>query len=377
MMHELAVQFVKEGQEVTVLAPGKRELSTKEGNLRVIRYNAGRIKNTSKLRRAVNESLLWIRALPIYFFDLRKDRHDLIIYYSPTIFFGPIVHILKRSWNCPAYLILRDIFPQWAIDQKILKKNSLITTYFKCFEKINYAAADIIALQSPKNLEWFGAHFSTNKKLSVLYNWTNVLERDHLLADMNKYRKKLNLEGKVVFFYGGNMGKAQDMMNLIRLAKNMLQKTNVHFVFVGLGDEVDLVKKAIIDYRLTNTTYMGTVDQSEYLLLLREFDVGLFSLHKSHASHNFPGKLLGYMQNRMPILGSVNPGNDVKELINQYGAGHIAINGQDDELASYAHKLSNDPALREKMGDAASRLLKSHFSVEQSTKKILEEIKGY
>ncbi|MCB0371932.1 MAG: glycosyltransferase family 4 protein [Muricauda sp.] len=375
MMHELAMQFMKEGHEVTVMAPGKRELSTKEGNLRVIRYNAGRIKNTSKLRRAINESLLWVRALPIYFFDLRRDRHDMIIYYSPTIFFGPLVQLLKRTWKCPSYLILRDIFPQWAIDQKILKKKSLITSYFKLFEKINYAAADIIALQSPKNLEWFGTHFSTNKKLSVLYNWTNVLERDDLPEDSDKYRKKLKLEGKTVFFYGGNMGKAQDMMNLVRLAKNMVQNTNAHFIFVGLGDEVDLVKKAIIDYGLTNTTYLGAVDQSEYLLLLREFDVGLFSLHKSHESHNFPGKLLGYMQNGLPILGSVNPGNDVKELINSHSAGYISINGQDEELASYAQKLSNDPILRKKMGEAANQLLKSHFSVQHSTKKILEEIK--
>jgi glycosyltransferase involved in cell wall biosynthesis len=126
---------------------------------------------------------------------------------------------------------------------------------------------------------------------------------------------------------------------------------------------------------LTNTTYLGAVDQSEYLLLLREFDVGLFSLHKSHESHNFPGKLLGYMQNGLPILGSVNPGNDVKELINSHSAGYISINGQDEELASYAQKLSNDPILRKKMGEAANQLLKSHFSVQHSTKKILEEIK--
>jgi hypothetical protein len=52
----------------------------------------------------------------------RSHPCDLIAFYSPTIFFGPLVRRLKELWNCRSYMILRDIFPQWAVDAGALRK---------------------------------------------------------------------------------------------------------------------------------------------------------------------------------------------------------------------------------------------------------------
>ena len=41
------------------------------------------------------------------------------------------------------------------------------------------------------------------------------------------------------------MGHAQDMLNLLRLAKNMMICTQSHFLFVGAGDEVEIMKDFI------------------------------------------------------------------------------------------------------------------------------------
>ncbi|WP_299434132.1 glycosyltransferase family 4 protein [uncultured Aquimarina sp.] len=378
MMHELALQFITEGNEVTVITPGSSEQNNMQlnsiENLTVLRFNSGKIKNTSKIKRALNESFLSLRAYFALYSKLKGDKHDLIIYYSPTIFFGPLVTILKKKWKCTSYLILRDFFPQWAIDQKILKENSLITKYFRFFEKMNYNAADFIALQSPKNLALFSENVKSNRELSVLYNWTNDFKDDAQLIKKDYYRVKLKLENKVVFFYGGNMGKAQDMMNLVRLAKNMSVYDKAHFVFVGKGDEVELVKEAIIKYNLKNIDYLNAVDQETYQLMLSEFDIGLFSLHKLHSSHNFPGKLLGYMAHKIPVLGSINPGNDLKSIVEKANAGLISINGEDDQLMKNAIKMLNDVDFRSEMGENARELLKNDFSVENTTKKILQDI---
>lgn len=378
MMHELALQFIEEGNQVTVLTPGNPKKQYLEldaiKNLTVHRFYAGKIKNTSKLKRALNESFLSVRMYLGFYSKLKNNKQDLIVYYSPTIFFGPFVSKLKKKWECHSYLILRDFFPQWAIDQNILKEQSLITKYFRFFERINYKAADFIALQSPNNLKVFSKDVKTDKKLRVIYNWTNDFNKKPKTYKNNSYRSKLKLENKVVFFYGGNMGKAQDMMNLVRLAKNMSKHTGAHFLFVGMGDEVDLVKEAIIKYNLKNTDYLKPVNQDEYDKMLLEFDIGLFSLHKSHSSHNFPGKLLGYMTNKMPILGSINLGNDLQTIVQEAGAGLITINGEDKMLMDNALKLLNEEAFRLKMGASAEKLLKTKFSVENVTKQILHDI---
>ncbi len=92
---------------------------------------------------------------------------------------------------------------------------------------------------SQKNLEWFKETTEVVKPLEVLYNWAaNVPVK----AESN-YKEKLGLVGKTVYFYGGNIGHAQDMMNIVRLAINMREEEQAHFVLVGAGDEVKLLKK--------------------------------------------------------------------------------------------------------------------------------------
>ena len=180
------------------------------------------------------------------------------------------------------------------------------------------------------------------------------------------------LSKKTVYFYGGNIGHAQDMMNIVRLAINMRKEEKAHFVFVGAGDEVELVRKAMKQEGLNNMTLLPSVSQDEFRQMLAEFDVGLFTLHKDHITHNFPGKLLGYMVQELPILGSINQGNDLKEIVEEAGAGLITVNGEDEVLYTNALKLLHDEDYRKQMGVDARKLLESTFSVESAVRQILK-----
>ena len=62
MMHELAVQFVARGYTVTVITPAPSLLTRSEitvlDGVTVCRFKSGEIKNVSKVKRAINETLL-------------------------------------------------------------------------------------------------------------------------------------------------------------------------------------------------------------------------------------------------------------------------------------------------------------------------------
>lgn len=376
MMHELGVEFVKRGHEVTVITP-RTELEkccsvAELDGVKVCYFRSGAIKNVGKVQRAINETLLSYNAWKACKNYFKQDPHELIIYYSPSIFWGPLVKKLKKLWRAPSYLILRDFFPQWVIDNGMLRERSVITRYFRYFEKLSYQAADTIAIQSPKNLEWFEKTVQTGKHLDLLYNWA---ANEPVESNEGYYRKKYGLKDKVVFFYGGNIGHAQDMMNVVRLAKNLLDETQAHFVLVGKGDEVELVRAAIKENHLKNMTLLPPVSQQEFKLMLAEFDVGLFSLNKEHTTHNFPGKLLGYMVQGKPILGSINPDNDLKPVVESANAGFISVNGDDDVLKKHAIALLHDEMFRKQMGKDAKQLLHDFFSVESAADKILNNIK--
>ena len=80
------------------------------------------------------------------------------------------------------------------------------------------------------------------------------------------------------------------------------------------------------------------------------------------------------MVESLPILGSVNPGNDLIDVINDGEAGYAFINGEDDALAGAARLLFESSDLRETIGSKSNQLLHRFFSVESSADKILNSL---
>jgi glycosyltransferase involved in cell wall biosynthesis len=374
MMHELAIEFMHHGHEIVIITPGDNKQEnrlTKSviDDVEVWKFRNGSVKDVSRIKRAINETLMSFNAWLAIRHEVKNKPFAGVVYYSPSIFFGPLVKKLKRSCECRSYLILRDLFPQWVIDDGILREKSLITKYFRYFENINYKAADAIGLMSPKNLELFSKKQPELEHLHVLYNWAST-DSVQNINPKNSIRIKLGLEDKTIFFYGGNIGHAQDMANLLRLAQSLKEHENAHFLFVGQGDEVDLIKRLVIEWHLENVSILPSVSQSAFKDILFEVDIGLFSLAKAHTAHNFPGKLLGYMTQSIPILGSVNKGNDLLNAVNDAQAGCVFINGEDDALLNASKLLLNDKNERIVLGNNAKNLLVNCFAIESTVKTI-------
>ena len=319
MFHELAVELLNKGHQVVVITPqpeqGQSLVTSVLDGVEIWRFNSGKIKDIGKIKRAINETLLSFNAWRAIRKQMKPDSFDGVIYYSPSIFFGGLVSKIKKHCQCPAYLVLRDFFPQWAIDGGMIREGSLIEKYFRFFEKYSYEQADSIGVMSENNLKFFSEMTSNRYPTHILRNWASLepVVRNHQQCS---FRQQLGIENKTLFFYGGNIGHAQDMANLMRLAKKMQKYPEAHFLFVGQGDEVKLINDLARQWNLANFSYLPSVDQDTFKQLLQEIDVGLFSLASNHTAHNFPGKLLGYMLESKPILGSVNAGNDLLETIN-------------------------------------------------------------
>ena len=205
MMHELAKELLFQGHEVTVITPkscmDSSFQSEKLDGVAIWRFKSGPIKDVSKVTRAINESLLSFNAWRAITRRVKKDTFDGIVYYSPSIFFGPLIKKLKKRCNCKSYLILRDFFPQWAVDSGLISKGSLIERYFKFFETITYQNADMIGVTSHRNLEIFDKKTNHRYRTSILRNWASIEPPSVLGVDKN-LRQRLGLENEVIYFYG-------------------------------------------------------------------------------------------------------------------------------------------------------------------------------
>lgn len=366
MMHELALELLSRGYSPVVLTPDSGIQSNYKfeqlDGVDVLRFRNGKIKDVPKIQRAINETLLSYNGWKVVKRYFRNSNIDGVIYYSPSIFFGPLVRNIKKRWSCPSFLILRDSFPQWVVDEGMISETSFICKYFRYFERVNYSAANCIGVMSEKNKEVFLNNYPNIDNVNVLYNWCDTAPNIRTKYDVAPDCIS-KIQDKIIYLYGGNIGKAQDMANLIRLAVAMKPYTNVHFLFIGQGDEYELVSESIVVESLGNVTLIPSISQQEFKDVLKFVHVGLFSLSKKHTAHNFPGKLLGYMKSNLPILGSVNRDNDLLGVINSSHAGHVYENGEDDMLFKAAVLMATDSSYRSQCGHNAYQLLNKKFSV--------------
>jgi glycosyltransferase involved in cell wall biosynthesis len=372
MMQDLAQELVHQGHQVIVATPSdaiENKLSlSEEESVTVARVKTSNLKYAGKIKRLWRESRLsanmWRNAHDFF----HHNSCDLIVCYSPTIFFGNLVGRLKRLWGCPVYLILRDIFPKWAVETGLIGKGPLYR-YFKRIELGIYKAADVIGVEAPGNLAYFREELSKHSfHVEVLHNWVDTREQ---LTSSAVFRKRLELVNKIIFFYGGNIGVAQDLDNILRLASGMRKQENVFFLLVGSGSEVERLNAEIIRQKMNNIRILPALAPKEYLQCLAESDVGLVSLDRRLTSHNFPGKLLGYVSCGKPVLASLNPGNDLIQFLHQTNSGLACINGEDEKLRAAALSLATQPELRQRMGSNARTLGNTTFSVQVIAKQIL------
>ncbi len=378
MFHELALELKRLGHEPVVITPshgrqdGRLVIDFIDG-VEVWRFKNPPMRGKGKIQRVISESMLSLNAFCALKKMVSKNTFEACINYSPTIFFGPLMWWFKKRHNTYNYLILRDMFPQWVVDEGLISESSPITKYFRLFEHVNYKASDCIGLMSQANVDYFSTLNPTYKNLQILKNWADV-KPVSFSTDEIDVRSQCQLQDKIIFFYGGNIGHAQDMGNLLRLAKGMKPYPEAHFLFIGQGDEVNLVHDVKKSEELDNVTILPSISQTQYKQVLTQVDIGLFSLAKTHKAHNFPGKLLGYMVQSLPILGSVNKGNDLIGFIRDKGAGFVFVNGEDDKLMHAAVELLSQETLRLKLGEKAHSVLKEHFSVQSAAKQLEETI---
>ena len=370
-LRDLSLELLRQGHRPTVMIPSSDIdqpwlLEDMQG-VQVLRLKAPKTKDIGYVRRTINEFLMPFAMRK----NLRKSplsdvKWDGVIWYSPTIFLGPIANALKKSSGCRSYLIIRDIFPEWAVDMGLLGRG-LPYKFFKAIERYQYSVANVIGVQTPANLPYFDTWSGgAGRRVEVLQNW---------LADVPDVGCSISvadspLAGRTIFVYAGNMGVAQGMIILIDLAERLLDRRGIGFLFVGRGSDVQRMRQDAKARGLDNVVFHDEIDPSEIAGLYAQCHVGVVALDPRHKTHNIPGKFLSYMQSGLPVLATINAGNDLAELIQAERVGRVCTDHSVGTLQRLAEDLARDLAGDTNMSVRCQALSTRLFSPEAVVKQI-------
>lgn len=368
-LRDLSQEFRRQGHEVTVMvsAPDLAtgwSLEELEG-VQVLRLATLQTKDIGYARRTLGEVLLSTMMLR----GLRKSpladtKWDAVVWYSPTIFLGQLVGALKKSSGARTYLILRDVFPEWAVDMGLLKKGP-IYYFFKYFERWQYSVADVIGVQSHSNMAYLADWAKQpGRRLEVLQNWLAPAANVGCSIAVDR----TPLAGRRIVAYAGNMGVAQGMDMVIGLAQRMQSRRDIGFLFVGRGSDVPRLKAMVAELKLDNVAFHDEIEPREVPGLLAQAHVGLVMLDPRHKTHNVPGKFITYMQAGVPVLARINDGNDLAALIAQERVGRAYVGDSVEAFYEAAIAVCDAPdkaAMSDRARQLADRLYSSRAAVKQ------------
>ena len=289
---DLLRKFVENGHNVYVICSngkesGHTELS-KECGVTVLRVKTGKHKKANPVRKGfttVSLPYIYIQAIKRYFSGV---KFDLILYPTPPITHYQTVRFLKKRDGASSYLLLKDIFPQNAVDIGMMSMKGIkgtIYRYFRMIEQNLYSISDYIGCMSPANKKYLLQH---------------------------KYGIP---QDKIVYVYGGNLGRPQGIPFLIKCLKSQKDNDKVFFLIVGDGTEYSKIEKYVRESEQKNVCLMKRLPREEYDSMVGACDVGMIFLDYRFTIPNFPSRLLAYLQAKLPVLAVTDRNSDIGKII--------------------------------------------------------------
>lgn len=320
----------------------------------------------------------FIHAINIHFHSI---TFDLIIYSTPPIQFNRIIRYLKRKSEVGTYLLLKDIFPQNAIDIELLSKWSPVYWYFRRKEKETYKLSDRIGCMSPANVKYLLKNnpFLLPEKVEVCPN--SLKDRGSLcelerIAIRSKIRKDYEFSvDDLVLVYGGNLGAAQGLGFL----KNIFQKykniQNVKFLIVGEGTWFRRINEFVNSETYKNVVIQSRISSLKFREILIASDIGLIFLNPKFTIPNFPSRLNSYLEAGLPVIACTDLVSDVGDVVEHAGCGCKVLSGDLYGFDTAIRNLAESPQTLQSKAANARKLFESTYTVQNTYSIIMNHLK--
>lgn len=380
---DLMNEFIGRGHDVWVVCQSERRNNTKTNlkrsqNINVLRVRTGNLTGkVSLIEKGITTLTIekcFIKAIEKY---IQGIKFDLVIYSTPPITFCSVVEYIKKRDNAKSYLLLKDIFPQNAVDLGMIKNNGFLHKFFRAKEKRLYRISDFIGCMSEGNRRYVIEH---NKEVAPAIVEVCPNSIDPLpMADrpgkeeVSMFRSKYSIpEDSLLVVYGGNIGKPQGIDFFIDVLKELKERSDLFFLVIGRGTEYYKIDNYLKSSGQKNALLMEHMPTDEYKRLMRFCDVGLILLSDKFTIPNFPSRVTAYMEAGLPVLAATDVKTDLKDMLTESGCGLWSRSGDIGAFINNIDTLAQSKTLRDTMGIKGRKWLEKNYTVSKSYEIIMK-----
>lgn len=374
---DLLREFADQGHKVFAISPiEKRKVREtyliEEKNSQILRLKIGNIQKTNIIEKGISTvtiESIFKRAIQRYFSSV---KFDLILYSTPPITLVGAIEYVKKRDGAKTYLLLKDIFPQNAVDIGLMRNNGfsgLLYKHFRNKEKKLYRLSDRIGCMSQANVDYVIQHnpYIDTNKVEICPNSIEVIDKSVDETHRNLIREKYGIpQDKIIFVYGGNLGKPQGIPFLIECLRKSSFIDDAYFLIVGDGTEYHLIEEFIRIDNPKNVKLLKRLPREDYDTMVGSCDVGMIFLDHRFSIPNFPSRLLSYMQAKVPVFAVTDPNTDIGNVIVEGDFGWWCESNDSDLVIKTIETIVQSKTNLKFLGTNAWNYLSKHYSVKQS-----------
>lgn len=377
-------EFIKGGHNVYIVSPVERHFNKpthiiESERCKILRVRTLNIQKTNVLEKGVGMLLLekqFNDAIRHYWEDV---HFDLVLYSTPPITLNKVIKGIKKKYKAPSYLMLKDIFPQNAVDLGMFSKGSILYKMFRKKEKGLYRISDRIGCMSPANVRYVISHNPEVDPGKVEVCPNSIMPYPFLEPtddERKTFLEKLNIpSGKVLSVYGGNLGKPQGVDFLIDVITSNERRQDSFMLIVGSGTEYGRIRSWFDENSPKNAILLSSLPRDEYAALIRYADIGMIFLDHRFTIPNYPSRLLSYLEAGLPVIAATDANCDTGAIAEENGYGFGTAAGDIVKFDKKLDTLIENPTLRKDMGKRGRRYLEENYTATHTAQIILKSIK--
>lgn len=361
LLEELSETLINKNTDILIVcarADKKKELFLSYKKIKINNIYCKNIKSNNLYLRGFAELSISKKLISTSSKIIKNYKPTHIICYSPPIFFKEYINYLKKNYHCKSFLILRDIFPFWAISTRVIR-NYFLSKYLIYKLKSFIKVFDCVGVEAKSNIKYLKKKNIWSKKIIFLPNWIKN----------NKNYLQTRTENYDNFVFGGNIGLGQDITKVcLFFNKLALLSDKIRFKIIGTGFTKNLINSNLSNLVYKRIKIYDSLEPNIYDKEIKKSSYGIVSLDDRIESVNFPGRMLNYLRLGLPIVLLTNKTNELTNFIIKNKIG-VTI-GQKTNLAT---KLKTLKKIKKNflLTKHNQKIIVKYFSINNATREIL------
>ena len=295
---------------------------------------------------------------------LLGPRVDKNVFLTQPPLFGLWGYVHQRLRGQGYYQVLMDIYPDLAIEARVLKRDSAaarILNHLSRFALRNADGVIVIGRCMEERVVEMGVDPA---RIAFIPNWTDEGAIVPIVPEKNPFRREQGWQEKLIVLYSGNIGTSHYFDDILEVSLRMREMANVVFAFIGTGQRLGEIEAYKRRHGLKNIVLLPFQRQEVLAHSLSAGDVHFVSLRSGFEGLVVPSKAYGVLAAGRPILYQGPSRSEIARLIAENDIGCVVPLGDSEALHQALLAYIRDPALRKRQGERARRLAETHYSRE-------------